>query len=288
MTATKYALRPHRLAAHLAICLSMCCTILVSGQAIAQSTKQSSVDIDARAAIRRLKNQVKKLSLEVTTKAVQGPQGLKGDTGAAGAQGPIGPQGIAGPKGPIGPQGAVGPKGDAGPQGPVGPRGEGSAPLIIDLVDPNPNVTTAFICKEVDVGEWCNDADGCRIHVTRQLRFGDNFQQPGQEAQEVRTAEFLVALRHNELGASNYLGIAGHATALAAEGEAFSSAFRLGTEELHTIGSLLGHVTISNFRRSGCEGEGGPTSVAFTGVDTYKFSFSTMSLFASRIIIYDN
>lgn len=53
-------------------------------------------------------------------RGLQGPQGLKGDTG------PVGPQGIQGPIGATGPQGLKGDKGttgDAGPQGPIGLTG---------------------------------------------------------------------------------------------------------------------------------------------------------------------
>jgi hypothetical protein len=57
----------------------------------------------------------------------QGPQGLKGDTGATGPQGPQGPQGLTGPAGavgPQGPQGLTGPAGAVGPQGPQGLKGD--------------------------------------------------------------------------------------------------------------------------------------------------------------------
>ena len=57
---------------------------------------------------------------------LQGPQGVKGDTGVAGPQGQTGPQGPPGVKGDTGvagPQGPIGVKGDTGPQGPPGPQG---------------------------------------------------------------------------------------------------------------------------------------------------------------------
>jgi hypothetical protein len=62
-----------------------------------------------------------------------GPQGLKGDTGEAGPQGPQGlkgdrgadgPQGLKGDTGPVGPQGPKGDAGAAGPQGPQGTKGD--------------------------------------------------------------------------------------------------------------------------------------------------------------------
>lgn len=77
-----------------------------------------------------------------------GPQGQKGDTGAAGPQGatgprgetgPTGPQGLQGDAGPAGPQGLQGdpgpqgPKGDAGPAGPQGPAGPAGAPGSSDV-----------------------------------------------------------------------------------------------------------------------------------------------------------
>ena len=52
--------------------------------------------------------------------APQGPQGVKGDTGA---QGPQGLKGDTGAQGPKGDTGAQGPKGDTGAQGPQGPQG---------------------------------------------------------------------------------------------------------------------------------------------------------------------
>ena len=61
--------------------------------------------------------------------ALQGPQGVKGDTGAQGPQGLKGDTGAQGPKGDTGAQGpkgdtgAQGPQGPEGPQGPVGPQG---------------------------------------------------------------------------------------------------------------------------------------------------------------------
>ena len=60
---------------------------------------------------------------------IQGPQGLKGDTGEVGPIGPQGPKGDTGERGPqgeVGPTGATGPqgiKGDTGPQGPQGIQG---------------------------------------------------------------------------------------------------------------------------------------------------------------------
>lgn len=54
---------------------------------------------------------------------VMGPQGPKGDTGAAGPQGPKGETGATGPQGPMGYTGAQGPKGDIGATGPQGPKG---------------------------------------------------------------------------------------------------------------------------------------------------------------------
>ena len=50
---------------------------------------------------------------------IQGPQGAKGDTGAAGPQGA---------KGDPGEPGATGPKGDVGPTGPQGPKGDAGEP----------------------------------------------------------------------------------------------------------------------------------------------------------------
>ena len=55
--------------------------------------------------------------------APQGPQGVKGDTGAQGPQGVKGDTGAQGPQGVKGDTGAQGPQGPAGPQGPVGPQG---------------------------------------------------------------------------------------------------------------------------------------------------------------------
>jgi hypothetical protein len=55
-----------------------------------------------------------------------GPQGPKGDTGAAGPQGPKGDTGATGPQGPqgeVGPAGPQGAKGDTGATGPAGPQG---------------------------------------------------------------------------------------------------------------------------------------------------------------------
>ncbi|MGL5315677.1 MAG: hypothetical protein ACRC92_20650 [Peptostreptococcaceae bacterium] len=53
----------------------------------------------------------------------QGPQGIKGDTGAIGPQGPIGPKGETGAVGPQGPQGEIGPQGPLGLPGVPGPEG---------------------------------------------------------------------------------------------------------------------------------------------------------------------
>ena len=64
--------------------------------------------------------------------APQGPQGVKGDTGA---QGPQGLKGDTGAQGPKGDTGAQGPKGDTGAQGPQGPQGPaGPAGVIGDWV----------------------------------------------------------------------------------------------------------------------------------------------------------
>ena len=60
---------------------------------------------------------------------LKGPQGQKGDTGAAGPQGPTGARGETGPAGAQGPQGETGSQGpqgvpgQTGPQGPMGPTG---------------------------------------------------------------------------------------------------------------------------------------------------------------------
>ena len=59
-----------------------------------------------------------------------GPQGPKGETGAAGPQGPKGETGATGPQGPKGETGATGPqgpKGDTGPQGEKGEKGDTGA-----------------------------------------------------------------------------------------------------------------------------------------------------------------
>lgn len=56
-------------------------------------------------------------------KTPAGPQGPKGDTGAAGPIGPQGPKGNTGAQGPVGPQGLKGDKGDTGATGPQGPQG---------------------------------------------------------------------------------------------------------------------------------------------------------------------
>ncbi|WP_100406271.1 Gp37-like protein [Bacillus solitudinis] len=70
---------------------------------------------------------------------LQGPQGIKGDTGDIGPKGDkgekgdigdtgdTGPQGIQGLKGDTGEPGAAGPKGDTGAMGPIGPQGETGA-----------------------------------------------------------------------------------------------------------------------------------------------------------------
>ena len=58
---------------------------------------------------------------------LQGPQGLRGDTGPRGIQGETGergPQGLQGETGPQGPRGPKGEKGDPGETGPQGPQGE--------------------------------------------------------------------------------------------------------------------------------------------------------------------
>ena len=55
--------------------------------------------------------------------APQGPQGVKGDTGAQGPQGVKGDTGAQGPQGVKGDTGAQGPQGIQGPQGPEGPAG---------------------------------------------------------------------------------------------------------------------------------------------------------------------
>ena len=52
--------------------------------------------------------------------APQGPQGVKGDTGAQGPQGLKGDTGAQGPKGDTGAQGPQGPQGPAGPAGVIG------------------------------------------------------------------------------------------------------------------------------------------------------------------------
>ena len=52
--------------------------------------------------------------------APQGPQGVKGDTGAQGPQGVKGATGAQGPKGDTGATGAQGPKGDTGATGAPG------------------------------------------------------------------------------------------------------------------------------------------------------------------------
>ena len=54
----------------------------------------------------------------------QGPQGVKGDTGAQGPKGEKGDTGVQGPKGDTGAQGPKGEKGDTGAQGPQGIQGE--------------------------------------------------------------------------------------------------------------------------------------------------------------------
>lgn len=62
-----------------------------------------------------------------TPKAIPGPQGPKGDTGAQGPKGDKGDTGLQGPKGDPGPQGEPGPKGDkgdTGAQGEPGPKGD--------------------------------------------------------------------------------------------------------------------------------------------------------------------
>jgi Collagen triple helix repeat (20 copies) len=69
------------------------------------------------------------LTVAACSKPEPGPQGPKGEAGAAGAQGPkgdIGPQGAVGPAGPQGVAGAPGPAGALGPQGPPGPAGASS------------------------------------------------------------------------------------------------------------------------------------------------------------------
>ncbi len=55
-----------------------------------------------------------------------GPQGPKGDTGAAGPPGPQGPAGSDGAPGATGPAGQQGPQGDPGATGPAGPPGSGA------------------------------------------------------------------------------------------------------------------------------------------------------------------
>ena len=52
-----------------------------------------------------------------TFTAPQGPQGVKGDTGAQGPQGVKGDTGAQGPQGVKGDTGAQGPKGETGAQG---------------------------------------------------------------------------------------------------------------------------------------------------------------------------
>ncbi len=52
--------------------------------------------------------------------APQGPQGVKGDTGAQGPKGEKGATGAQGPKGDTGATGAQGPKGDTGATGAQG------------------------------------------------------------------------------------------------------------------------------------------------------------------------
>ncbi|MCI8713796.1 MAG: hypothetical protein HFH23_16425 [Ruminococcus sp.] len=54
---------------------------------------------------------------------LQGPQGAKGDIGAAGPQGPKGDTGATGPQGPKGDTGATGPQGPKGDTGATGPQG---------------------------------------------------------------------------------------------------------------------------------------------------------------------
>lgn len=71
---------------------------------------------------------------------LQGPQGIKGDTGL---QGPQGTQGVQGPKGDIGTQGPQGPKGDVGP---MGPAGEGGTQIVSYATEPvNAAVGTVWI-----------------------------------------------------------------------------------------------------------------------------------------------
>ncbi len=60
------------------------------------------------------------------TWSVRGPQGERGEPGAAGPAGPAGAPGLQGPAGPEGAKGedgAAGPRGEQGPPGEAGPRG---------------------------------------------------------------------------------------------------------------------------------------------------------------------
>ena len=72
----------------------------------------------------------------------EGPQGLKGDTGATGPQGPQGLKGATGATGPQGPQGLKGDAGATGPQGPQGPQG------------PSGVVFSTVAAPQVNTGGW--------------------------------------------------------------------------------------------------------------------------------------
>lgn len=75
-----------------------------------------------------------------SVKGEVGPQGPKGDTGAAGPQGPKGDTGSAGPKGDTGSTGASGSKGPKGDVGPQGPKGESvEVPNKVNPVPYKPN-----------------------------------------------------------------------------------------------------------------------------------------------------
>ena len=87
--------------------------------------------------------------------APQGPQGVKGDTGAQGPQGvkgDTGAQGPQGPKGDTGPQGPQGPKGDTGPQGPQGTLGEWISTTAADFTAEHNSVYLIYVVSSSSAG----------------------------------------------------------------------------------------------------------------------------------------
>ena len=145
----------------------------------------------------------------------------------------------------------------------------GSLPLKFEVYNSD---TTAYVCVEKDLEEYCGDEDGCTIRILMQHEVS--------ATDEVHIVEENIYMEQTDLSKNNGEGLHGYTYELGG----WTHGWITGTSTQYDIAYPWNWMWIKNYKHDYCEGQVG-NGPAFT--NPYEFSFMSHPHVRTNIIVYD-